>query len=374
MEIVIEITRRIGPEAHRAVIDQRLGMDEPVLEGKPIDERLQRRARRAHRKRKIDLPGAGAVEIADAADMGEDFARRIVDGDDRRRNAAADRLGTLSRQPLEGCLERARDRRALNASLRLGLDEALGDMGGKHRERLAAGRHILMLSSLRLIPVDDTLGHKPRQHPVAGDARALSITVGAAALRRLRQGDEQRRFGRGKAPGLLAEIGKGCGAGAFDIAAIGRERQIESEDLLLAQPPFDLECADHLGELGPKRPLGARLEQAGHLHGERRSSGDHPAVPYRLCGGAQQSCKIHAWMRIEALVLIGDEHRKEARIDIAGARRQPPIALLGGEGPEQFAVAIDHDRRISDGFAQGRRPETPERLGDAQADRIDRDE
>ena len=42
MEIVIEILRRIGTEAHRAVLDQGLRVNEPILESEAIDERLER--------------------------------------------------------------------------------------------------------------------------------------------------------------------------------------------------------------------------------------------------------------------------------------------------------------------------------------------
>ena len=46
-------------------------------------------------------------------------------------------------------------------------------------------------------------------------------------------------------------------------------------------------------------------------------------------------------MLVEPLVLIGDQHLEEERIDVAERHRQPPAAVGGGEGPEQLAVAID---------------------------------
>ena len=47
-------------------------------------------------------------------------------------------------------------------------------------------------------------------------------------------------------------------------------------------------------------------------------------------------------MGAEALVLVGEQHVEEARIDIGDPRRQPPAALGGGIGPQQPAVAVDH--------------------------------
>ena len=63
LEGQIEILRRIGAEAHRAVLDQRFRMRDAVLEGEPVDERLQRRAGRAQRVGHVDLAGAALVEI-----------------------------------------------------------------------------------------------------------------------------------------------------------------------------------------------------------------------------------------------------------------------------------------------------------------------
>ena len=68
LEAEIEIFRRIGAVAHRPILDQRLRMDEAVLEAEPIDERLQRRSRRAQRLRHVDLAGVPVIEIVGGAD------------------------------------------------------------------------------------------------------------------------------------------------------------------------------------------------------------------------------------------------------------------------------------------------------------------
>ncbi len=57
----------------------------------------------------------------------------------------------------------------------------------------------------------------------------------------------------------MAEVGHGSRADAFDIAAIGRERQIGRKHLVLAQPPLDLDSAHDLAELGAERAVGPRL-------------------------------------------------------------------------------------------------------------------
>ena len=88
--------------ADRPVLDQRLGMDQPVLEAEPIDEGLERRARRADRLGEIDLAGAALVEIIGRGDPGQHLAGCVVDHDDRdrhvRRRASARARGRAFRE------------------------------------------------------------------------------------------------------------------------------------------------------------------------------------------------------------------------------------------------------------------------------------
>ena len=58
-----------------------------------------------------------------------------------------------------------------------------------------------------------------------------------------------------------------------------------------------------------------------------------------------QRTAVDAGMAPEARVLISEQHRQIARIDLAGGRRQPPAAVGQGEGAQQPAVAVDDDRR-----------------------------
>jgi hypothetical protein len=83
------------------------------------------------------------------------------------------------------------------------------------------------------------------QHALAGLDRAASLeAVGPARLGRLRQGDQQRGFGRREALRLLAEIGEARGAYAFEIAAEGGERQVEIENAWFVEAAFEFDRAD----------------------------------------------------------------------------------------------------------------------------------
>ena len=72
----VEIDRHIAVERRGPILDQRLRMGEAELEGEPVDQRLQRRARRAHRRRHVDEAAIVGVEVAGRADRGEDVAGR----------------------------------------------------------------------------------------------------------------------------------------------------------------------------------------------------------------------------------------------------------------------------------------------------------
>ncbi len=71
------------------------------------------------------------------------------------------------------------------------------------------------------------------EHAVARAMRDLGRAIGPAHFGRLRDRDQQRGFGERKALRLLAEIGMRGRAHAFEIAAIGREAEIEREDVVL---------------------------------------------------------------------------------------------------------------------------------------------
>jgi hypothetical protein len=76
------------------------------------------------------------------------------------------------------------------------------------------------------------------------------VAVGAAALRQLRQGDEKSGLAQPQPFRLLAVPGEAGRPYSFEIAAIGRERQVAFEDLALGKPALDLERARHLLQLG----------------------------------------------------------------------------------------------------------------------------
>ena len=93
-------------------------------------------------------------------------------------------------------------------------------------------------------------------------ARNIRRAVGPARFRRLRQRDQHRGLRQRQPARLLAEIRERCGARAFEIAAIGREAEIEREDFVFAQRAFELDRARHLPQFRTEAALAARLHAA----------------------------------------------------------------------------------------------------------------
>ena len=228
--------------------------------------------------RHVDLTGALVLEIAGGADPGEHLAARVIDGEDRDRDVRAERPRALARQRLEARLPRAVDGQADQRTPGVRRHRRVGGMRREHRHRRPSVGHRLGLG-LRDLGVGEQAARRDAvEHAVARAPRRLGGAVGPARFRRLRQRDEQRRLAQREPPRLLAEIGERGGADAFEIAAIGREAEVEREHLVLGERALELDGAHDLPQLGGERALAARLEQTRDLHGQRRAARHDVAV------------------------------------------------------------------------------------------------
>ena len=143
LERQVEILRRVGAVAHRAVLDQRFRMRDAVLEGEPVDEGLQRRAGRAQRLGHVDLAGAALVEIIGRGDARQHLAGGVVDREDRDREIGPERARPLARQVFEVLLQRRVDGQPMDLLLRQRRDGLIGGMRRQRRHRPPAGRRRL---------------------------------------------------------------------------------------------------------------------------------------------------------------------------------------------------------------------------------------
>ena len=226
-------------EAHRHVLDQRVGMQRAVVEGHGIDQRLQRRAGRAVGAHQIDL--AGAAEEVAAAQPGHDAAGAVVDHDHgdlrlvgpsgraRRRRAGPGPTGarsaSWSARPCPATGRRARPRDAARSSA--------SPAGAPGTGRLIAMSYSALVDRRRA----------PGRAPARGRGRpAPRRRRGrAGGARRLRDGDQQGRFGGAELLRLLAEIGEGGRAHALEIAAHRRQGEVDRQHLALGVAPFELQ-------------------------------------------------------------------------------------------------------------------------------------
>ena len=245
----IEVLRRVGAVAHRAVEQHRLRMGEALLERERIDEGLQRRARRARRARHVDRAVARRVLEVGGADAGANFAGSIVDDHDRRRQFGAEPRDALPGERFELRLQTGVDREADHFRLLVGGDRLLRRVGGKLGEGLARLRDRLSLGRAHVVGADDPARRDPLEHAVPGRARCLTESVGPPRLRRLRQRDEQRRLADRELQRLLAEIGERRRPHTLEISPERRDGEVPVEHAGLADRALDLERASDLPQL-----------------------------------------------------------------------------------------------------------------------------
>ena len=105
-EAAIEILRGIAAEAARGVVQHRVRPGDAVLERHGVDERLQRRSRRAHRLSEVERSAPALPGARRAGQDGADFARRGVGDDDGERDPLGEGQHAFGGQPLQRNLQR----------------------------------------------------------------------------------------------------------------------------------------------------------------------------------------------------------------------------------------------------------------------------
>ena len=172
------------------------GWARPGLEGEAVDERLQRRARRAHGARHVDGAEAVLVEIARRADVRDHLAGAVVDGDQRGGQASAQRVAACSRTSCSrfACAARvdaSGDARGASCSARPRRRPGAGRASGTRGARSACARPWRASASSRgITPCAAACGQhavaralaRPRGSDPAGAARATAAGRPAGPL------------------------------------------------------------------------------------------------------------------------------------------------------------------------------------------------
>ena len=118
LETQVEIFRRVGAIAHRAILDQRFRMRDAVFEGQTVNERLERGARRAQRVGHVDLACAALIEEIGRRHPRQHLAGRIVYREDRHRQIGAKRTGPFAGKFFELFLQAKVDSQPLHLQFR----------------------------------------------------------------------------------------------------------------------------------------------------------------------------------------------------------------------------------------------------------------
>ena len=175
----VEVDRHITVEGGGPILDQRLRMGEAELEAEAIDQRLQRRAGRAHRFGHVDEAAVLGAEITGRANRGQDVAGRLVGDDDRHRRLGVDHrwrgaLCELLKRALQPLVDSERDGARIGARR----DALVGEMRRQHREAAPCRRDRFAFCGGGLFGAEHAFGHHAVEHQVAAGLRGLRV-VGA---------------------------------------------------------------------------------------------------------------------------------------------------------------------------------------------------
>ena len=229
-------------------------------------------------------PARRVVEIIRRADAGEHFAGRVVDHEDRDREVGAERARPLARQFLEALLQASRRWSSrCTCCVRRGRDRP--DRRHAAPASASAGARPATVSRLAqrdLVGRNDARRGDAVEHAVAR-ARAAARSGRAGAAPAIAAAPPAAPPRPASAARLLAEIGERRGADAFEIAAIGREGQIERQGSRPCSELRSISMARTIWRsLAPRVRSAARLQQPRHLHGQGRAAGDDAAAAERI--------------------------------------------------------------------------------------------
>ena len=244
-EGTVEVVGPVRCKPARRIRDARVRRGDTVVERHAVDEGLQRRARRAWAIRQVD-PAPGCMAVCGAGD-GAHLARRNVDHHDGDLDAFARRAGGAQWRAASTSFCRARSSVVAMLSGSAGAaDGFFRGVPGDGREVAARGRRIA-----RRIPAPDRAANSfSSASRISTRSRAtmaaLRMQVRPPRFGRLRQGDQHGDLVGREIVRLAPEIRPRRRAHALEIAAIGRQREVEFEDLVLGVAPLELPGADRL--------------------------------------------------------------------------------------------------------------------------------
>ena len=181
---------------------------------------------------------------------------------------------------------------------------------------------------------DRAAAHHQVERDAGAAARGLDVGGRRIIGRRLDEAGDDRRLGDRERRRAVPEEAARGGVDAVGAAAEIDAVQIEFEDLVLGEAPFERERQDRLAQLAGEGALVGEEDVAGELLGDGRDAAHPVAAGDAEPEAADDADRIDAEMRAEAAVLDRD-HR------VAHHRRDP---VVGQPFAEHRAHRLD-DRR-----------------------------
>ena len=152
------------------------------------------------------------------------------------------------------------------------------------------------------------------QHLVAGSLGQCRGPVGPQTGWALRQGHQQGGLCVAQIQRRFAQVGP---AGHFHALHLATHRgvvEVQGEDVVLAQVPFQLQGACHLAQFGAHCTGGratfctdvrtVHFQNAGHLHGQRGAARHHMPMLHPLAQRPHQRQRVDAGMPVKPAVLV----------------------------------------------------------------------
>ena len=325
------------------VLQQRLGVDQPGIQGHAVEEGFERRTGRTQGAHHVDMTEARGVGDIHRAEVGAHGHALVLHDQDRRRGALRQTCPPAQQQILQTQLQ---------AGIEGGVDQwrAAGTVQSPRQQgrqaRLTARRekHRLLQRLIHQGLWPHLKFAQTPQHLVTRCLGAFGMAVRAQAAGRLRQHREQRGIGTRELTWWFAQVTPARRRDALEGATEGRAVQIQGEDFILGQVPLQLRRAPELLELAGQ-VTAMRVEQTCHLHRQRTAAGHHAPAGEVLPGRPCQRQRIHPGVLAKPAILVGQQRLQVIGRNCVRRHRITPYTVTIGEAPQRRAVLGQHHPR-----------------------------
>ena len=134
------------------------------------------------------------------------------------------------------------------------------------------------------------------------------------------------------------------------MPAHGRVVEVEGEDLALAQVRLQLQRTRNLHQLAAhtarcQRAAVLGIQQAGHLHGQRRAARHNAPVSQPLPGGARQRRRVDARVPFKPTVFVIEQGHQVIRRHLLHRHRVAQRAVWAGPPAQGRCIGGQHHQR-----------------------------